>query len=331
MTDVTTAINYSTFGNFLLAMAFENNIRGSLTAADKLMQNGGAQSKTTAAMILFCNIVSMGTIATFACLRPFNPMNCVFLGELTNIFFHIYLVSFCEYTSVFYSTPAELNTHVLSAAFLLFKTWIITSKNVWFLGLSIILILLRTAFALFDLRVSYYQVVAGTTTCTLTSDTTSPIAYVSADILADVICTIAACIMAYTHQTNVNLRNVFAIFATENVLRSGFMLADNLLNLYLYTVGSMNPAIYFCYGLQMYVTAQALNSEFIWVGARTRAVVDAMARMDDGSRKGGRRDVEERMPTVGSTESGSGSSSYTVDGQMTSQNSGFRVMKIYNH
>ncbi|KAJ3398634.1 hypothetical protein HDU80_008722 [Chytriomyces hyalinus] len=301
MTDVTTALNYSTFGSFLLAMAFENNIRGSLTAVDKLMQNGGAQSKTTAAMILFCNIVSMGTIATFACLRPFNPLNCVLLGELTNIFFHIYMVSF--------------------SAFLLFKTWIITSKNAWFLGLSIILLLLRTAFALFDLRVSYYQVVAGTTTCTLTSDTASPIAYVSADIIADLICTVAACIMAYTHQTNLDLRNVFAVFATENVLRSGFMLADNLLNLYLYTVGSTNPAIYFCYGLQMYVTAQALNSEFNWVGARTRAVVDAMARMDE-SNKG--RDAE-RMVTVGSE------SSYTMDGQMTSQNSGFRVMKIYNH
>ncbi|KAI8610509.1 hypothetical protein BC830DRAFT_1084713 [Chytriomyces sp. MP71] len=321
MADPVIALNYTTFGNFILAMAFENNLRGCVSAISKVLEQGPVtQSKTTATLILWSNVLSMCTIVTFATLRPFNPDNCVILGEVNNISFHVYLVSF--------------------GAFLLYKAWIITSKNMWFLTLSVVLLLTRTSMGLYDLRVSYYLSEPKENTCTSVFSETSPILYVSADIVIDLVCTVAACVTATTHLNNVSLRTVFAVFATENILRSTFMMADNILNLYLFTVGSTSPAIYFCFGLQMYIAAQALNSEFWWIGVRTQAVVAAMGdveRKETIAISPVPRSALLRPHQYGSSKNdASGYVGATVGGgsppsQAESPASGFRIMRIYNY
>ncbi|KAJ3073413.1 hypothetical protein HDU98_001597, partial [Podochytrium sp. JEL0797] len=237
--------------NFFQAMAVENNLRGIFLSIQRMREDPSA--KMTPLVVLICNVLSALSAVLFIAGSLATQLNCFSIELAMNLAYHFFMLTF--------------------DGFILYKTYLVTSEARWFLILAGVALLNRVPWMALDFRDSYGEWDFVNEVCIWNQNSTTSLGYMSADIFCDLCATITA--LAYCSKYfSTNIRQLFVVLATENVLRSFFSLLITSISMAL--VRNENPiqVMYFS-GVSMYMFAHILNSEFFFFRKRTTAVLES--------------------------------------------------------
>ncbi|KAJ3076133.1 hypothetical protein HDU98_005552 [Podochytrium sp. JEL0797] len=176
---------------------------------------------------------------------------CRALGLMNELFLHLAIITF--------------------SVFILYRTWLVTSQNKYFLAFAIVAFLNRTAWAIYDLStVASYISTGGF--CQLKSLITPQVGYLASTIFIDIGCTIPTLLISLFYFKHSELGSLFAVMAWENLIRTTFVLAIQSVLVWA-TLGNVDSNwAYIIQASQGYVFAQVVNAEFWWVRLRHKVL-----------------------------------------------------------
>ncbi|ORY53605.1 hypothetical protein BCR33DRAFT_710993 [Rhizoclosmatium globosum] len=154
--------------------------------------------------------------------------------------------------------------------FLLYKTWLLSSKNRLFLGVSVFIILFRMATAGRDLYLSYGFWDNQNCYCAWIAVPGSFNLYAMGDIAADILSTASTILIGHFYLKS-DLSKLAKVLILENVIRSVCSLSSTAFVLWAVNQNNPNLSMYSA-GSQAYINAQLLNLEFFWFKKRSAAV-----------------------------------------------------------
>ncbi|KAJ3076132.1 hypothetical protein HDU98_005551 [Podochytrium sp. JEL0797] len=153
---------------------------------------------------------------------------------------------------------------------ILFRTWIVTSKNSYFLAFSVLSILNRGAWGIYDLATLSSAPSLGS--CVLWSQKTPQFGYLISITFIDVVCTITTAAISVQYFKSSDLKNLFAVLVVENLIRTTCVLVMQSILMWT-TIADVDVNWVNLVGaVQVYVFAQVVNSEFWWVRLRQRVL-----------------------------------------------------------
>ncbi|KAJ3073412.1 hypothetical protein HDU98_001596 [Podochytrium sp. JEL0797] len=238
--------------NFFMAMTCENNIRGILLAARRIQEDPAA--KLTPCVIIICNVLCMLTAISFvAGNATTTENNCVAVDLFMNLTYHMFMIAF--------------------DSFILYKTYLVTSKAKWFLWLAGFGICSRIFWSGADLLNSTGSYSERYGVCVWRQSPVTSEGYMASDIFCDLCATLTALAYCYKYFST-NVRKLFVVLATENVLRSLISLIITSVSMWLVTHRDPREVMYFT-GVGVYLFAHLLNCEFYFFQARTSALTES--------------------------------------------------------
>ncbi|KAI8838285.1 hypothetical protein BJ741DRAFT_602034 [Chytriomyces cf. hyalinus JEL632] len=240
---------------FLSAMAFENAAKGLVLSLNKFHQS----STTIPAIMIITNVLALffGPIYIWTALATTRCQESWFLAKVV---MHLFFTSF--------------------AAFLLYKTWIISQRRTAVAAGATALLLHRTTWTILDWVSS--KAVATPSSCFYMQDKTSIVGIATAGILVDLFCT--GCTIwsairdvdphAAAEMPTSKLKQIYKVLIADNVFRTFLILACNSFTLTYCALSTLevtagNPRLVLLIpALTNFVYTQALNAEFHWINVR---------------------------------------------------------------
>ncbi|KAJ3076741.1 hypothetical protein HDU98_000621 [Podochytrium sp. JEL0797] len=246
-------------------MSIESMMRGFGLAIKKLVQHSSQEFCLVPAMIAIYNPAAMIQslcLITFLC-GWVTQAGCAGIGVVAIATYHIMMLAF--------------------SAFLLYRTWLVTSKNGLFFALAVVAIVNRTGWALADLIISRMYWDDSYMACIGYTKSFIMAGYLFSDLSTDLLCTVTTIVASKPHLST-DLKKLFLVILSENILRSVFVLAIQCAAVW----GNLTNQAYewtnIIAAMQMYIYAQAINSEFWWVEMRSAAArMTSAATTSDGS------------------------------------------------
>ncbi|KAJ3067425.1 hypothetical protein HDU98_003312 [Podochytrium sp. JEL0797] len=238
--------------DFFMAMAFEISLRGIILAIGQIHQNPAA--KTTPIIILTGNVFGLFSAIFFIWGNLTNQGTCFGVDLAMNLTYHLFMLTF--------------------DGFILYKSYLASSKAQWYAIIAVLAFWHRMGWAAVDLIQSYGSWDADFGgVCVWNQYSVTSQGYMSGDILCDLIATVTALIYCWKYFSS-NVRKLFIVMSTENVLRSSISLLITSLSIWL--VSHKNPieVMYFS-SISVYLFSQILNSEFYFCQIRTTALVES--------------------------------------------------------
>ncbi|KAJ3407701.1 hypothetical protein CcCBS67573_g01324 [Chytriomyces confervae] len=235
---------------FLLAMSFENALKGLLLSIEKF-----TQSRTPIpAIMIVANTLSL----------VFSPMYV----------WSLLITSNCQDSSL--ATKVSLHFFVNTFSFfLLYKTWVVSRKNTLVAVGAAILITDRCIWALTDCaRSKSIQIPQG---CYYVQDKMAVIGISTGGILVDIFCTGVTILGAFRDldsQSSSRVQQIYRILIADNVMRTLSVMAVNAFTLNYAMYGSLqiisgSPSVLLVIpAISSYVYTQAINLEFFWINLR---------------------------------------------------------------
>ncbi|KAJ3067423.1 hypothetical protein HDU98_009362 [Podochytrium sp. JEL0797] len=237
--------------NFFQAMAVENNLRGIILSIQRIRDDPLA--KITPLVVLACNLLAAISSVLFISGSLATQLNCFAVELAMNLAYHLFMLTF--------------------DGFILYKTYLVTSEARWFLLLAGVGLMNRVPWMALDLRDSHGVWNFANEVCVWNQNSTTSLGYMSADIICD-LCATTTALVYCSNYFSTNIRRLFVILATENVLRSFFSLLIMSVSMGLVTNEDPIQVMYFS-GVSMYMFAHILNSEFFFYRKRTTAVLES--------------------------------------------------------
>ncbi|KAJ3064888.1 hypothetical protein HDU98_011757 [Podochytrium sp. JEL0797] len=108
--------------------------------------------------------------------------------------------------------------------------------------------------------------------------------YVVVDIVIDLFCTVCTILEGrkYIDSKSTFIKNLFDILVFENVVRTVFVLAANVVILWIVLSGSFDPNVASLFNMSQFLLYSVLlNSEVYWSRKRSEAVAGSLAREID--------------------------------------------------
>ncbi|TPX65244.1 hypothetical protein CcCBS67573_g08185, partial [Chytriomyces confervae] len=180
-TEVSVALTASTF---LMALAFESNMRGIVSAVARIKNDDNIIAK----IILFTNAASMLQIVGFEWANYTSKSTCAPVNLLSNLAYHLMMLSF--------------------DAFLLYKTWLVSSKQRRVLIPAAVLVLHRLCWGIVDLMHSFGTWDVASQACIWIPDPNAAYGFYSADILCDLFSTVATVLICRRYLSS-DIRKLF--------------------------------------------------------------------------------------------------------------------------
>ncbi|KAJ3076136.1 hypothetical protein HDU98_005555 [Podochytrium sp. JEL0797] len=153
---------------------------------------------------------------------------------------------------------------------ILFRTWIVTSNNSYFLAFGVLAILNRGAWGIYDLATLSSAPSLGN--CVLWSQKTPQFGYLISITFIDVVCTITTAAISVQYFKSSDLKNLFAVLVVENLIRTTCVLVMQSILMYTTLADVDVNWVNLVGAVQVYVFAQVVNSEFWWVRVRRRVL-----------------------------------------------------------
>ncbi|KAJ3225176.1 hypothetical protein HDU81_008081 [Chytriomyces hyalinus] len=247
----------------MFGMALESSARGLITATHRICK--ASTGHLFIRLIAACNLFLMVQIS-------FNVV-----GYFTSS------VSFCAVVGIV-STTAFHGAMTTFDAYLLHKTWVMSTNRHWTGGIAILLLLSRACWAVADLVLSSAYIDDSNTCMGWNQNQLTAVGFTTVEVVCDVICTAFAVIVGLSLWQSENAKPLGAILVSENVVRSFVILVIQTVFLLLYcnviSLGNGEGNFWVLNAAQVYIYSLALNSEFFLVKARSKAV--GIAQADDG-------------------------------------------------
>ncbi|KAJ3076135.1 hypothetical protein HDU98_005554 [Podochytrium sp. JEL0797] len=159
---------------------------------------------------------------------------------------------------------------ILFGILILFRTWIVTSKNPYFLAFGVLAILNHGAWGIYDLASLSSAPSLGH--CVFWSQKVPQFGYLISITFIDVVCTITTATISVQYFKTSDLKNLFAVLVVENLIRTTCVLVMQSILMWA-TVADVDVSWVNLMGaVQVYVFAQVVNSEFWWVRLRQRVL-----------------------------------------------------------
>ncbi|KAJ3230011.1 hypothetical protein HDU78_008684 [Chytriomyces hyalinus] len=244
----------------VFGMALESSARGLITATHRICtsSNGHLFTKLIAACNAFLMIqISFNVVGYFTSSVSF----CNVVGMVSTTAFHCAMTTF--------------------DAYLLHKTWVMSSNRKLTGGIAILILVSRACWAVADLALSRSYIDDSNTCMGWSQNQLTAIGFTAVEVVCDVICTAFALSVGVSLWQSESAKPLGAILVSENVVRSFVILVIQTVFLFLYcnviSLGTGEGNFWVLNAAQVYIYSLALNSEFFLVKARSKAVGIATA------------------------------------------------------
>ncbi|KAJ3066812.1 hypothetical protein HDU98_009923 [Podochytrium sp. JEL0797] len=235
----------------LTGMTLDTTIKGfGFAISQSIVQK---QVRFVPVVVALFNIFNAVAISVFFAVHTRYPLQgfCEPISVLDVLFFHLSMITF--------------------SVFILYKTWIVASNSKLFLAFAILATLNRCTWAAYDI-ITLTAIHSPNFVCRFWSNQTPQIGYLLTTTFLDAGCTFTTFLIGVQYMRCSDLKPLFAVLITENLIRTVFVLAIQTLLVWTAVADLDLVWVQISQTMQAYIFAQIVNAEFWWVGVRRKAL-----------------------------------------------------------
>ncbi|KAI8612650.1 hypothetical protein BC830DRAFT_544754 [Chytriomyces sp. MP71] len=236
----------------IYGLCIETSFKAILSSAPSLVQKLQRNEPIFLILsILLCNLFALINFCLFLINSVPEKANCEIGNLLSTLSYHLFMLIF--------------------DGFILFKTYAITRWNKMFVWMAFVVWLNRFGWSVADSCLSFASFNVDTRECRFTENSTSSVGYHTADLICDILATIASIYMMWLNRGNLvkDSSSLFVELGRQNLLRSCCVLLVYLIVTFMSSSSFSFNVLRATWAAQDYVYLNLINVELYYKESRS--------------------------------------------------------------